>query len=106
MACLMGSKDFYLWGCLFALIRDQFTAINKQAKGDFGYWGRTRAAARDKEIQKFLLQLYVRGARLNPDLPVKKLLSDFEQILQDKHMRLEVTPQQADYVLNILLLMG
>ena len=56
-----------MWGTLLALVREQLSAIEEQATGRLGMWGRARFGPRNKEIQKFLFELWTRKTGTHGD---------------------------------------
>jgi len=101
----MDAKDTYLWGTLLALVREQLAAIEKQVAGDLGMWGKMRSQSRNKAMQKFLFKLFLRKVQAHGDDAAKAMhamQAELEQIEKDKKTWSDITPEELQYVRNIL----
>jgi len=96
------SKENYLYGTLFALVKEQLDTIDVQISRGLGMWAKMRFQARTKEIGKFVTKiLKLKKARYG-DKAVPIFLDDLEYIESDEELWNDVTSGQVEYVRNIL----
>ena len=98
----LDKTELYLWGTLFALVKEQLEAINKAATGSLGIWGRSRMQARNKELEKFLKKLIEHKISSYGVDVMGALLKDIEFIKQDNQIWGDVSTSELEYVQSLL----
>lgn len=102
----MDSKNLYLWGTLFALVREQLDAVDNQVGGRLGQWGKARFHSRSTQIQKFLFKLYERKFQTHGYFAAQALAEDLQNIEQNKNTWKGITIHEITYIRNMLSYLG
>ncbi|MFC1600812.1 hypothetical protein ACFL34_00490 [Candidatus Sumerlaeota bacterium] len=99
----MTSKETYEYGTLLALIRDQNKAIQKQANGELGWWGRGRIRPRGLTMVKFAFNIFRSKAERLPNLDAvnESIVSDLKIIACDPKVWGQVSDSEIDDVILV-----
>lgn len=98
----MEAKDTYLYGTLFALVKEQLDAIDLQISGGLGMWAKMRFQSRTKEIEKFVRKILKRKIANHGEQALQLVIDDLEHIESNKELWSDVSSAQIEYVRNIL----
>jgi hypothetical protein len=98
----LDSTEVYLYGTLFALVKEQLDAVNRHAEGKLGFWGKGRIQPRTRTITKFLIRVLQHKQSAHGGDAIQRIADDLDFMVVDRGLWKDVAVEQVEYIRGIL----